>query len=190
MSHTLVTIISKVSPEHFERARDAAESLGNPASMRVMAAFEAVAEEPGNLGVHFSSMTVFPATGGGGHLVFEFSADGDKNALIVALAKHLGPHVDDLFAMASDRCTGSLAADWKSHEVTVGQRILDNPGVLFAGTPGLSVARIRNERRLRNFLERAVEERTSERRFTTVRAEIAHEERRVRLRPVRDRVQA
>ncbi|HET9193185.1 MAG TPA: hypothetical protein VFO21_09910 [Vicinamibacterales bacterium] len=158
MSHTLVTIISKVSPEHFERARDAAESLGNPASMRVMAAFEAVAEEPGNLGVHFSSMTVFPATGGGGHLVFEFSADGDKNALIVALAKHLGPHVDDLFAMASDRGTGSLAAYWKSHEVTVGQRILDNPGVLFAGTPGLSVARIRNERRLRNFLERAVEE--------------------------------
>ena len=74
MSHALVTIIAKIPPEKFDQARTFIEALGNPATEPVRLAFEAVANEPGDLAIHFSSLTVFPATAGGGHLVFEFSS--------------------------------------------------------------------------------------------------------------------
>ena len=73
MSHALVTIIAKIPPEEFDQARASVEALGNPASEPVRLAFEAISREPGDLAVHFSSITVFPATAGGGHLVLEFS---------------------------------------------------------------------------------------------------------------------
>jgi deferrochelatase/peroxidase EfeB len=152
----LVTVICKVPPERFEAARDMAESFGNPASPAVRAAFEAVGATD-DLAIHFASITVFPATGGGGHLVFEFSGDGTQEALLSALAKHLEPHVTKLFAMATDRGSGSLERYWAAHLVAVGQGVFDNPGVLFAGTPGLGVVRIRKERALRDHLEQLVQ---------------------------------
>ena len=158
MSHTLVTINCHVAPEHVDRARRLVEALGNPASEPVRAALDAVAAEPGDLGIHFASMTVFPATAGGGHLLFEFSADGARDALIDALAKHLGPLVGDVYALAADRGTAPLASYWAAHIVEVGQGYFDNAGILFAGTPGLSVRRIRQEYALRHHLKRLVEE--------------------------------
>ena len=67
MSETLVTIICPVAQDHVEAARGLIEALGNPAAEPVNAAFEAVAREPGDLAIHFASLTVFPATDGGGH---------------------------------------------------------------------------------------------------------------------------
>jgi len=159
MSHTLVTIICPVAQANVERARDLIEALGNPAAQRVHAAFEAVASEPGDLAIHFSSLTVFPATAGGGHLLFEFSADGARDTLIAALAKHLGPLVQDAYSLAADRGSAPLADYWKSHIVEVGQGFFDNSGVVFAGTPGLSVRRIRQELALREHLKTLVEQR-------------------------------
>ena len=101
---------------------------------------------------------MFPATEGGGHLLFEFSADGARAPLIAALAKHLGPLVHDAYALAADRGTAPLADYWTSHIVEVGQGFFDNSGVLFAGTPGLSVRRIRQEVALREHLKTLVEE--------------------------------
>src|SRR5262245_30321832 len=158
MSHALVTIIAKIPPEKFDQARSFIEALGNPASQPVRLAFEAVANEPGALAIHFSSLTVFPATAGGGHLVFEFSADGDQGAVIHALATHLGPLVEPAFAMASDRGSTALAAYWTSHVVNVGHGYFSTPGVVFAGTPDLSVKRIRDEQQLRERLKTIVEE--------------------------------
>ncbi len=158
MSYTLVTIICPVAQSNVDRARALVEGLGNPVIERVQAAFEAVAGEPGDLAVHFASLTVFPATGGGGHLLFEFSADGPRDSLIAALAKHLGPLVDEAYALAADRGGAPLATYWTSHMVEVGQGFLDNAGVVFAGTPGLSVGRIRQERALREHLKTLVEE--------------------------------
>jgi deferrochelatase/peroxidase EfeB len=157
VSHTLVTIICPVAQEHVDRARGLIEALGNPASERAHAAFEAVANEPGDLAIHFASLTVFPATGGGGHLLFEFSADGPRDRLIAALAKHLGPLVQDAYALAADRGRATLADYWTSHVVEVGQGFFDNAGVVFAGTPGLSVRRIRQELALREHLKTLVE---------------------------------
>jgi hypothetical protein len=157
VSHTLVTIICPVAQDNVERARDVIEALGNPAVEPVRIAFESVASEPGDLGIHFASLTVFPATDGGGHLLFEFSADGARASLIAALAKHLGPLVHDAYALAADRGTAPLADYWTSHIVEVGQGFFDNAGVVFAGTPGLSVRRIRQETALREHLKTLVE---------------------------------
>ena len=59
MSHTLVTIICPVAQDNVERARDVIAALGNPAVERVNIAFEAVANEPGDLAIHFASLSVF-----------------------------------------------------------------------------------------------------------------------------------
>jgi deferrochelatase/peroxidase EfeB len=158
VSHTLVTIICPVAQDNVERARALIEALGNPAVERVHTAFEAVAHEPGDLAIHFASLTVFPATAGGGHLLFEFSADGPRDSLIAALATHLGPLVQDAYALAADRGSAPLAGYWTSHIVEVGQGFFDNAGVVFAGTPGLSVRRIRQELALREHLKTLVEE--------------------------------
>ena len=158
MSHTLVTIICPLGQDHVERARDLIAALGNPAVEPVQLAFEAIADEPGDLAVHFASVTVFPATGGGGHLLFEFSADRPRDALLAAVEKYLGPLVDEAFALAADRGGAALAAYWTAHVVEVGQGFFDNAGVVFAGTPGLSVRRIRQERALREHLKTLVEE--------------------------------
>jgi hypothetical protein len=158
VSHTLVTIICPVAQHNVERARDLVEGLGNPAVERVHAAFEAVADGPGDLAIHFASLTVFPATAGGGHLLFEFSADGPRDPLIAALATHLDPLVREAYALAVDRGSTPLAEYWTSHIVEVGQGFFDDAGVVFAGTPGLSVRRIRQELALRRHLKTLVEE--------------------------------
>jgi hypothetical protein len=158
VSHTLVTIVSPVAQDQCERARDLVESLGNPAAEPVREAFEAIAAAPGDLAIHFASLTVFPASAGGGHLLLEFSADGPRDSLIAALATHLGPLLRDVYALAADRGSATLDRYWTSHVVEVGQGFFDNAGVVFAGTPGLSVRRIRQEAALREHLKPLVEQ--------------------------------
>jgi len=168
LSHTLVTIICRIPQKHVIDARGIVDALGNPASSAATRAFEAVAAEPGGLAIHFSSLTVFDATAGGGHLLFEFSGDGSQDALIRALAMHLGPLVEPAYALAVDRGREPLARYWTSHVVHVGQGFFDNPGIVFAGAPGLSVKRIRDEQKLRDRLKVLVEEDTSQ--FTSALA--------------------
>ncbi len=169
MSHALVTIICTIPQEHVVEARRIINALDNPASPAVKRAFERVAaEEPGDLAIHFSSLTVFPASAGGGHLLFEFSGDGSQDALIRALATHLVPLVKPAYALAADRGRESLAHYWTSHVVNIGQGFFDNPGLVFAGAPGLSVKRILDEQQLRECLKLLVEEDTSQ--FTSALA--------------------
>ena len=145
MSHTLLTIAAPVQPEHVEPARALIEALCNPASAEVAAAIDGLLDDPRGLAIHFSSLNVFDASAGGGHLVFELSADGEANALLSAVAERLGSRLSPIFALARDRGSDQLDAYWKAHLVPVGQGFFDNPGVVFAGTPGLSVRRIRQE---------------------------------------------
>jgi deferrochelatase/peroxidase EfeB len=168
LSHALVTIICTIPQEHVLEARAIIDALGNPASPAATHAFEAVAAEPDELAIHFASLTIFDATAGGGHLLFEFSGDGSPDALIRALARHLGPLVEPAYALAADRGGESLAEYWASHVVKVGQGFFDNPGIVFAGAPGLSVKRIRDEQELRERLKVLVEEDSSQ--FTSALA--------------------
>ena len=158
LSHALVTIISHVPKERVDEARRLIEALGNPASPAVSQAFEAVAGRTGDLAIHFASLNVFSATSGGGHLVFEFSGDGDEQSLIRSLAAQLGPHVGPRVDLAADRGSAPLADYWASRVVKIGQGFLDNAGVVFAGAPGHTVKRIRAEHQLRERLKVLVEE--------------------------------
>jgi deferrochelatase/peroxidase EfeB len=148
VSHALLTIIAPVSREHVEPARRLIDALGNPAQRDVGVELDALAQAPGGLAIHFASLNVFDASSGGGHLVLELSADGNAEALLRNLSARLGNRLAPIFAFARDRGQASLEEFWRSHLVSVGQGFFDNPGVLFAGTPGLPVLRIRQERAL------------------------------------------
>jgi deferrochelatase/peroxidase EfeB len=141
----MVTIIAPIKGENIAEARRRIEALGNPAVPAVAGEIEAVADAHPGAAIHFASLNVFDASAGGGHLVLEFSADGDAGAVLTALAGRLDHWLTPVFALASDRGSGPLDRYWRSHVVTVGQGFFDNIGVVFAGTPGLSVARIRRE---------------------------------------------
>jgi deferrochelatase/peroxidase EfeB len=143
LSHALVTIIAAVPSKDIASLRTSIAALGNPAIARLAAAL-------GGLNViHFASLNVFEASAGGrGHLVFEFSGDGSAEELLRLLDQQLGADLGPVFAHAEDRGAAPLLDFWRSHIVETGQTLLANPGLGFAGTPGLSVERIRRERGL------------------------------------------
>src|SRR5262245_34295981 len=99
--------------------------------------------------IHFASINVFEASDGvHGHLVFEFSGDGEGDGLLEKIDQRLSATLDPIFADAVDRGAQPLLSYWRSHVVTTGQSLFSNPGVNFTGTPGLSVRRIHRERDL------------------------------------------
>jgi deferrochelatase/peroxidase EfeB len=159
VNHALVTIISSVPHQHVEHVRGLIDALGNPATPTVRAKLEALANDNnGSLAIHFASLIVFPAADGTGHLVLEFSGDGNEKELLQALAQQLGDELGPIFAHARDRGSRQLHDYWQSHSVPVGHGYFDNPGLVFAGTPGLSVRRIKQEHSLVNHLAELLDE--------------------------------
>jgi deferrochelatase/peroxidase EfeB len=143
VNHAFVTIIADVPVKDIAALRTSIEKLGNPAIPHVAAVLD-------GLGViHFSSLNVFEASAGDrGHLVFEFSGDGDAEELLRLLAQKLGAELGPIFAHAKDRGDAPLLEFWRAHVVKIGQTPFTNPGVNFTGTPDMSVERIRRERDL------------------------------------------
>jgi deferrochelatase/peroxidase EfeB len=139
--HRCLTILCPVDRGNLEAARAAIEALGNPAVTAIRSVMDPLTLEQAGVGVHFASITVVPA-GDRGHLVFELTGDGDRDALLSIIAKQLGPWVDPIFALALDRGRQPLVEYWKAHDVRVGQGLFDNPGLVFLGMPGLGAAQI------------------------------------------------
>ena len=143
MSHAFVTIIATVPLKDITPLRAMIAALGNPAVPRLGVALDALAA------IHFASLNVFEASAGDrGHLVFEFSGDGDADDLLRRLDQALGADLAPIFAHADDRGARPLAEFWRANAVATGQTLLANPGINFTGTPGLSVERIRREHAL------------------------------------------
>lgn len=162
MSTALVTIICPLADANIEKARAAIDALGNPATDSMRAQLKALREETnGRLAIHFASMTVLPATGGGGYLVFEFSGDGRPDELIRELARRFHEQFQAIFAQTKDRGARALDAYLSAHRVSVGHGYFDNPGLLFGGTPGLSVVRILKEKALASKLAHIVDQHVS-----------------------------
>ncbi len=135
-----MTVIAAVPPDRIPELRAEIEALGNPARLDLRNTLDAIEA------IHFASINVFTASAGDrGHLVFEFSGDGDPDDLLRILDERLSPELSPLFADASDRGSGSLYDFWKSRIVTVGQSPFSNPGVNFSGTPDFTVTRIKRE---------------------------------------------
>jgi deferrochelatase/peroxidase EfeB len=141
MSHAFVTVIAPVRTSDIAEIRQAIEKLKNPANPEMAAALDAMAC------IHFASLNVYTASSGnGGHLVLEFSGDGVQDDLLARLAASAGQWFRPVFEMADGFPEGGdLAGYWRSKTVTVGQGYFSHPGLVFTGTPGMSVKRIRNE---------------------------------------------
>jgi len=109
-------------------------------------------------GVHFLSITVVRGEGSEPtHLVVEISADGGQDEACAAVADNLEPWIGPILDTARIARTGPLRNILASHRVRTGQGLFQVAGLDFCGTPGLSVARIKQEydlaRQLRAFLD-------------------------------------
>lgn len=120
--------------------------LGNPATAEFRAAIDADADPF----LHFASLHALRGSDGRqGHLVLEFSADGDEPFVIAELARRAGPLFAPFFCQATDwNDAPDIGAYWTRHQVKIGTGLFDTVGVAFCGTPRQSVAAIRAECRL------------------------------------------
>ncbi|HMS96688.1 MAG TPA: hypothetical protein PKA03_15990, partial [Tabrizicola sp.] len=117
-----------------------------------------------------------------GHLVLEFSADGEERDVIDALAAHAGDLFMPFFRQAGDWSESlGLAAYWHAHQVRIGYGLRDNAGLAFCGTPRQTVAAIVAESTLADHLPRALGAREAgrgaRRRLADFRNQIAQAER-------------
>jgi deferrochelatase/peroxidase EfeB len=147
MSQALVTIIAPLALDRVGAAEVAIDALGNPARADIRAALDK--HEDAEHGTHFASLHAFRSQDGKrAYLVFEFTADGPEDDALARIDRQVGEHLRPVFALASDWRNGDLPAYLKRHRVTVGCGWFSNPGLLFAGTPGLTVGRIQREGKL------------------------------------------
>jgi len=147
MTNALVTIIAPLNPSRISGAEKAIDHLGNPANTQIQTALDQL---DGKAGTHFASMhAIRSADGSRSYLVLEFSADGTEDAALARIVGAIGNHLQTVFQLASDWRGGADLGNYLSaHRVTVGGGWFDNPGVIFAGTPGITVNRIQTEARL------------------------------------------
>jgi deferrochelatase/peroxidase EfeB len=147
MSQALVTIIAPLALDRVGEAEAAIDALGNPARTDIRAALDG--HKDAEHGTHFASLHAFRSQDGKrAYLVFEFTADGPDDDALARIDRQIGEHLRSVFMLASDWRTGDLLAYLKRHSVEVGVGWFSNPGLLFAGTPGLTVGRIQREGRL------------------------------------------
>jgi deferrochelatase/peroxidase EfeB len=157
MTHAMVTFVAPLPMNRLTAAQGTIALLGNPASPTVANALALAANEEN--GTHFASLhAIKSADGERAYIVFEFSADGTDDDATARIVTAMGPMLKPVFMLSSDwRGGGDLAAFLKSHKVAIGNGLFGNPGLPFAGTPGLSVGRIHFEARLARFCAALVE---------------------------------
>jgi Dyp-type peroxidase family len=148
MTHAMITIIAALPREKVDAVRLEIESLfGNPANVAIRQRIEAQGADDA---LHFASLHALVTDGGArGHIVFEFSADGNDVDAVRRIADQLGEPLQAIFCHARD-WTGrqSVETYLRRHIVTPGHGLFSKPGLCFAGTPGMTVGRIRREARL------------------------------------------
>lgn len=162
---SLVTVVAPVRPEtDLASLRAMAAGLGNPARDDVAAALD------GTGLVHFMSLAVIDADDGDGkksgeaaHVVLEASADGDADRALEKIAIAAGPFLRPVFEAAGALEEGADLVAWlKRHVVPVGPYPGTAAGLVFSGTPGHSVRRIRDEARLFDTVQTMVRAITAE----------------------------
>jgi hypothetical protein len=150
-SNALITIIAPLDLDRVADAEAAIDVLGNPARSDIRAALDR--HEDVEHGTHFASFHAFKSQDGKrAYLAFEFSADGPEADALARIDRQIGEHLRPVFTLASDWNDGELLAYLRSHTVTPGNGWFSSPGLLFAGTPGLTVGRIWREAKLASFV--------------------------------------
>lgn len=154
MTQALVTVAVPFAGARAGAVNALLDTLGNPAH-------GAVADALNQEGfVHFMSITVVHedpvATA---HLLIEVSADGSASGALRRLARTIGlALLDVLHAAGIDVPVHALARYLEANRLDVGVGWSQVAGVLFCGTPGMSVPRILKERDLAAEIERWVAE--------------------------------
>jgi deferrochelatase/peroxidase EfeB len=154
MSHALVTIIAPLDVDRVADAEATIDRLQNPARPDIRAALDG--HEDGERGTHFASLHAIRSQDGKrAYIVLEFSADGAEDEALARIERQIGDHLRPVFMQASDwKEGGELLAFLRSHRVTPANGWFGNPGVVFAGTPGLTVGRIQREAKLAGHVAR------------------------------------
>lgn len=151
---TFITVVIPFKSEHVQVVNLHLKSLGNPAGGAVAAALDNGAF------VHFMSiLAVHTQNESRAHLVLEASADGNARAACARLAEDIGDSILGVLRAAGLRVSPqSLGGYLERYRLDIGSGWFSTSGIVFTGTPGMSVARIRDEARLaswvREWLER------------------------------------
>lgn len=149
---SMITIVAPVRGGDIAALNDLIDALANPCNDAVRDALDRIDEK--GCGTHFMSLHAIAGDDGeDGHLVFEFTADGDRAAALKRIDAAIGADLKRAFAMARDwRDNVSLVSYLDRHVIKVGSGLFDPPGLCFAGTPRMSVGRIRDEAALAKFV--------------------------------------
>lgn len=153
MSHALVTIFAPLAPRNLAAAEAAIDAMGNPCQPGLSERLDKLDRAPDapatsrEHGIHFMSVHAFASTDADrAWLLLELSADGTEEAAVARLIDRIGDALKRVFLLASDwRDGGDFEAWLLKHRVRIGGGWFDSPGVAFAGTPGMTVGRIRAE---------------------------------------------
>jgi deferrochelatase/peroxidase EfeB len=150
MTHALVTIVAPLHPSKLADVTTQISALGNPASADLRECLDLLDETDGQSGTHFVSLHAIPASNGKtAYIVLEFSADGTEEQALVRLERAIGIDLKPIFLQAEDWPKGSAILPYlRNHMIRVGHGLFSAPGVAFAGTPGMTVGRIRMESKL------------------------------------------
>ncbi|MCT7375561.1 cytochrome P450 [Chelativorans salis] len=149
VEHSMVSVVFACDDgTEAEKLREEVGKLGNPANEPAAVALDASGI------IHFASLAVVcapsaPANGERTHLVLELSGDGADEAVVQAFAEHAGSLVRGLL---EDRCgldaEEPLEDFMRARMIRISPTFGSNVGLVFSGTPGHSVARIRAEAEL------------------------------------------
>jgi deferrochelatase/peroxidase EfeB len=154
---SLTTIVAPAREDRLPAIDALIDALGNPARPEIRRRIEAT--EGAEDGIHFMSLHAIPAGDGTkAHIILEFTADGAEEPAIDRIVEAIETELAPVFDKATDRGTGSLGAYLRAHRISIGQGLLANPGLAFAGTPGMTVGRIRREARLADFVADLVDD--------------------------------
>jgi Dyp-type peroxidase family len=147
LNHALVTIIAPIDAPALAALPAQISAMGNPVTQSIRERLDVLDSEAGT---HFMSLHAIPAGAGtGGHLVLEFSADGDEDSALSRIANALAAELENIFSRAADwQQGGTLLTYLRAHRVQVGHGLFSHPGIAYSGTAGMSVGRIRKERDL------------------------------------------
>ena len=150
VDQSMVTVVCPITHTvPLDAVRDKVATLGNPATGQIESALNAVGT------IHFTSLAV-AATGKDqksgldtGALVFEISGDGSTDDVIGAVTQAIGQWLRPIFSGACGLPNGGALEDFlRKHNIDISPSFGSAAGLVFSGTPGHSVRRIKAEQEL------------------------------------------
>ncbi|TGT60065.1 cytochrome P450 [Mesorhizobium sp. M00.F.Ca.ET.170.01.1.1] len=150
VEQSMVTVVCPVTGAvPLDAVREKVAALGNPAAKLLRDALDDVGT------IHFTSLAVAD-TGKNeasdhetGALVLEISGDGSSDDVIADLTKAIGTHLRPIFRGACGLSDGGALEDFlRTYSVEISPSFGSAAGLVFSGTPGHSVQRIKAEQEL------------------------------------------